>query len=1305
MPTRLVMNRFATKPSPAMTQIVQDLLDQKILQRVTKVTPSFLSKLFLRKKSDGSMRPIFDLRELNKFVKTKHFRLISHSTVPDFLKPGDWMIKLDISQAYFHVPAAKTHRPFLRISYLGLGGREALEKSGLDSQLPEIDLNSDTRPRIPWHPLANCKEQDDITGKEDTHSQSNHSSIINKRPDHASRIAKPTGTVQLRQLCHTPRQVTLSESTNLSSTFQQETTTTEETNPLRGVSRDEVVARRHTSLFGNTQKAGYSFPSDGRFGSGLGSWSPQQRGWHSNRKELYAVMAAIRANAAALSKSHVLVQSDNRTLIAYIWKEGGTRSLTLLGLTYKLLTLTDQFKITLSAHYLPGRYNTIADRLSRGKEVAEWHLLPQATGEVFRKWGPPEIDLFASRRSAVVRNYVSIDCRDQSASYIDAFSRPWQYQLAWVFPPPSLLPRVLTHLNRATGTYLVVAPEWPQVFWLQDLKSRALDHPHEIQNLSKTMIDMTTSQPPPQHTLKAIGVAKPKLVRPLITWDPRIVLEWLSANSPKETLFEISRRTATVLLLVSGRRVHDLTLLRISKGNYLDDGQNIYLIPAFGSKTDRHELSKHPDKNICPVSLVRCLIEITKQRRSDLRDLDNLFITICNKVKSASRTVIGNWVRTVLKDSGIDATPGSCRVNDDQEPIIAVATTLEDAYSHYPQVIVLSVKRYLRPTRQFFERMLAPGARVTADIYAYMFLCDFLNFLVVIFGFAAFGTHQGDGGVTAYLEENKVPIPFLVMLILQFGLIVIDRALYLRKFMLGKILFQYALIIGVHIWMFFVLPFITERTFNALIPPPMWYMVKCVYLLLSAYQIRCGYPRRIIGNFLCKSYRFINMICFRGFMAVPFLFELRTLMDWIWTDTSMTLMDWLKMEDIFASVFLLKCSRYVEDEFPQPRGVKKSATSKYLLGGGVLAFVIAIIWFPLVFFALGNSVGQPNPPTDVTVKIRIGPFLPVYQMTAQSHNIHSFTEQDYNQLSNQYARDRTAQTFLSNYMYNDVAVVTINPNSTMTWEISPPELARLEREAISNASLMVKFSYVVTHPSYNAQNPPTIDNNREVALDAYVDGKLNPERQTLLKMLANSAEPDTWLNVKLLFPKFVKVFNKGITRPAFQLMPPLPVKETDDARLFRDVQLRLERERGAVYWRVREACQPHDFLAAIPMNNCDMLVMYTFNDKLFPETLNFISGGGIIGLYTTFVFLASRVLRGFFSGIYTKIMFDDLPNVDRVLQLCLDIYLVREALELSLEEDLFAKLVFLYRSPETMIKWSRPKEDDSQEQRALPAPN
>lgn len=58
-------------------------------------------------------------------------------------------------------------------------------------------------------------------------------------------------------------------------------------------------------------------------------------------------------------------------------------------------------------------------------------------------------------------------------------------------------------------------------------------------------------------------------------------------------------------------------------------------------------------------------------------------------------------------------------------------------------------------------------------------------------------------------------------------------------------------------------------------------------------------------------------------------------------------------------------------------------------------------------------------------------------------------------------------------------------------------------------------------------------------------------------------------------------------------------------------------------------------------------------------------------------------------------MYSELPFVDRILQLCLDIYLVRESQEFTLEEDLFAKLIFLYRSPETMIRWTRPAEEQS----------
>lgn len=70
---------------------------------------------------------------------------------------------------------------------------------------------------------------------------------------------------------------------------------------------------------------------------------------------------------------------------------------------------------------------------------------------------------------------------------------------------------------------------------------------------------------------------------------------------------------------------------------------------------------------------------------------------------------------------------------------------------------------------------------------------------------------QGDGGVTSYLEENKIPVAFLIMLLLQFVFIIVDRALYLRKNLVGKIIFQFITVIGMHVWLFFLVPVFSEK--------------------------------------------------------------------------------------------------------------------------------------------------------------------------------------------------------------------------------------------------------------------------------------------------------------------------------------------------------------------------------------------------------------------------------------------------------------------------------------------------------------
>jgi hypothetical protein len=50
-----------------------------------------------------------------------------------------------------------------------------------------------------------------------------------------------------------------------------------------------------------------------------------------------------------------------------------------------------------------------------------------------------------------------------------------------------------------------------------------------------------------------------------------------------------------------------------------------------------------------------------------------------------------------------------------------------------------------------------------------------------------------------------------------------------------------------------------------------------------------------------------------------------------------------------------------------------------------------------------------------------------------------------------------------------------------------------------------------------------------------------------------------------------------------------------------------------------------------------------------------------------------------------------IEKVDGILMLLKSIYMVREKKKYLLEEELYAKLLFLYRSPETLIKYTKYK--------------
>lgn len=154
-------------------------------------------------------------------------------------------------------------------------------------------------------------------------------------------------------------------------------------------------------------------------------------------------------------------------------------------------------------------------------------------------------------------------------------------------------------------------------------------------------------------------------------WDTNIVISWLSNRGLSvQSVWEVSRRCAILLLLCSGRRVHDLTLLNVSNSNFLDntDADCLTFWPIYGSKTDTASYTQSGWKlyankenpNIDPVLWVRKLVQIGRDRRREGK-VGNLFVTARGPAKAASRTVIAGWVKSVLSEAGVDATPGSVR--------------------------------------------------------------------------------------------------------------------------------------------------------------------------------------------------------------------------------------------------------------------------------------------------------------------------------------------------------------------------------------------------------------------------------------------------------------------------------------------------------------------------------------------------------------------------------------------------------------------------------------------------------------------
>ncbi|XP_041915862.1 uncharacterized protein LOC121680525 [Alosa sapidissima] len=121
--------QFATPPPPfngivqshatgESARVLQGEIISLLNKQAIRVVPfeqsrhGFYSRYFLvPKKGGGGLRPILDLRALNRYLRKYRFRMLTNDALMCFVRPGDWFTSVDLTDAFLHVTLA--HRLIL----------------------------------------------------------------------------------------------------------------------------------------------------------------------------------------------------------------------------------------------------------------------------------------------------------------------------------------------------------------------------------------------------------------------------------------------------------------------------------------------------------------------------------------------------------------------------------------------------------------------------------------------------------------------------------------------------------------------------------------------------------------------------------------------------------------------------------------------------------------------------------------------------------------------------------------------------------------------------------------------------------------------------------------------------------------------------------------------------------------------------------------------------------------------------------------------------------------------------------------
>ena len=92
---------------------INRLISRGVIKPISYSENGFVSSIFLREKKENKHRLILNLKEFNKNVVYRHFKMDNLKTALNVMRQNCFMASIDLSDAYYSVPVALTGQKFI----------------------------------------------------------------------------------------------------------------------------------------------------------------------------------------------------------------------------------------------------------------------------------------------------------------------------------------------------------------------------------------------------------------------------------------------------------------------------------------------------------------------------------------------------------------------------------------------------------------------------------------------------------------------------------------------------------------------------------------------------------------------------------------------------------------------------------------------------------------------------------------------------------------------------------------------------------------------------------------------------------------------------------------------------------------------------------------------------------------------------------------------------------------------------------------------------------------------------------------